>query len=349
MSRVRRGKQESANALRRQWALLRKIPRLPVRKTTAQLRAELTAEGFSVEKRTIERDLLALSEVFPALECDQRERPFGWSWAKDSFVIQVPGMTGSEALALHLIERFIKPLLPASTADSLQSYFKTAAAKLDEISGSPASKWRSKVRVVQPAQALIAPPVNAAVHRAVTEGLLRDRQMEIVYRKRGKAETVTHIVNPLGLVQRGPITYFVVNQSKDPFHLAMHRISKAGILDGSAQRPEGFDIDRHISSGQLGFGGGTNIRLEAIFSGSAAEHLHESPLARDQDLTILPDQRTRLLVNVPHNQQLEWWLLAFGDQVEVISPLDLRERMKSTVLAMARLYARRRHGHTRDH
>lgn len=332
-----KGKQESTNALRRQWVLVRKIPRYPQKKTAGQLTEELATEGFRVEKRTVERDLVALSGIFP-LACDERDKPYGWSWAKDAVGLHLPGMTASEALAFQMIERFIKPLLPASTVDSLQPYLRASSEKLSEVSNSPVSAWAKKVRVVHPTQLLIPPNVNPAVHRAVTEGLLKDCQMEIAYRKRGKSELVTHVVNPLGLVQRGPITYFVVNQSKDPFYLAMHRISKAGILESAAQRPANFDLDEHIASGRMGFGDGTSISLQALFSSEAAEHLYEAPISRDQVLTPMRDGRIKIAASVPHNQQLEWWLLGFGDQVEVVRPASLRRKFASMAHRLRRAY-----------
>ena len=324
---MRKGKQETSAAILRQWGLLRRIPRYPAKKTAAQFTAELAGEGLAATKRTVERDLAALAEAFPTIECDDREKPFGWSWARDAAALHLPGMTASEALAFQMIERFIKPLLPASTVDSLQPYLRASSEKLSEVSGkSPAASWAKKVRVVHPTQLLIPPKVNPAVHRAVTEGLLLDRQMEIVYRRRAKSETATYVVNPLGLVQRGPITYFVVNQSKDPFYLALHRVSKASLLQQKAEGPPGFDLDQHIASGHLGFGDGSMVQLHAIFDNNVAEHLHESPLSLDQRMTPTENGRMKVVATVPNNQQLEWWLAS------------LRKRLKRTARAMARIY-----------
>jgi len=326
---VSQRKQETSVAILRQWSLLRRIPRHPVKKTATQLTAELAGEGLPVTKRTVERDLAALAEAFPTIECDDRDKPFGWSWARDAAVLHLPGMTASEALAFQMIERFIKPLLPASTVDSLQPYLRASSEKLSEVSGkSPAASWAKKVRVVHPTQLLIPPKVNPAVHRAVTEGLLLDRQMEIAYRRRAKSETATYVVNPLGLVQRGPITYFVVNQSKDPFYLVLHRISKASLLQQKAEGPPEFNLDEHIASGRLGFGDGSMVRLEAIFANEAAEHLHESPLSLDQRMHPTENGRTKVVATVPNNQQLEWWLLGFGNKVEVRKPLALRQKIR---------------------
>src|SRR5690349_5343550 len=122
-------KGDSTNALRRQWTLLRRIPRYPVKKSAAQLTHALAEEGFKVEKRTIERDLNDLAEIFP-VQCDDRDKPYGWSWSKEAVALALPGMLPSEALAFEMIEQFVKPLLPDSILDSLQPYLRAATKTL---------------------------------------------------------------------------------------------------------------------------------------------------------------------------------------------------------------------------
>ncbi|OGQ52434.1 MAG: hypothetical protein A3J24_13235 [Deltaproteobacteria bacterium RIFCSPLOWO2_02_FULL_53_8] len=43
----------------------------------------MEAVNFEVSKRTVERDLISLSEIFPLIS-NERSRPYGWSWSKDA-------------------------------------------------------------------------------------------------------------------------------------------------------------------------------------------------------------------------------------------------------------------------
>ena len=70
----------------RQWAMLRLVPRYPAKVDTTSLQRALEDEGFPTTARTIQRDLQTLSGLFP-LMVDEREKPFGWSWAKSARVI----------------------------------------------------------------------------------------------------------------------------------------------------------------------------------------------------------------------------------------------------------------------
>jgi predicted DNA-binding transcriptional regulator YafY len=80
------------------------------------------------------------------------------------------------------------------------------------------------------------------------------------------------------------------------------------------------------------------MRLEAVFSYGAAFHLHDTPLSADQVIAELDDERVLLRATVENTAELRWWLLGFGDLVEVIAPADLREEFRTRATAMAAKY-----------
>ena len=92
--------------LQRQWRLLRLLPRYPTKLTASDLLNRLEGEGFETTKRTIERDLMSLSEIFPIF-LDDREKPYGWSWQKNAPILDVPGLTAPQALAFALVQRIL--------------------------------------------------------------------------------------------------------------------------------------------------------------------------------------------------------------------------------------------------
>lgn len=66
--------------LSRQWALLRQLPHRSPGITSAELVWRLRDVGFTVSKRTVERDLNELSLIFP-LDRNDKSIPFGWHWS----------------------------------------------------------------------------------------------------------------------------------------------------------------------------------------------------------------------------------------------------------------------------
>ena len=169
----------------RQWEMLRRIPRYPVKTTTAELHASLVKAGYQVTKRTVERDLERLTVPFPLL-ADERSKPFGWSWRADAPGLTIPGLTLSQALTFQLVEQHLRPLLPPAVLAELQPAFALAAARLAEA-GPTRRSWVDKVRVVSPTQTLRVPPIAPEVQRTLYEALLTDHQVQIRYLKPGNS------------------------------------------------------------------------------------------------------------------------------------------------------------------
>lgn len=105
-------------------------------------------------------------------------------------------------------------------------------------------------------------------------------------------------------------------------------------------RPVNFDLQSYIDGGALGFINqqGKKIALKARFTRSAAAHLWESPLAKDQTVTEEPGGWVVLQATVPDTDQLLWWLLGFGGQVEVLEPLELRNKIIKNLRRQGELY-----------
>lgn len=330
----------SPDTLMRQWQMLRMIPRHPQTISATDLQRRLENEQFSVTKRTVERDLQSLSAVFP-LTLDDRSRPFGWSWQADARSFNIPGFSDNEALTFAMVEQHLKTLLPTSALSQLQPYFEAARKHLNDIPKDKRIRsWLNKVRTVPPAQPLLPSPIKASVQQDVYGALLADRQIDIRYLKRGESKTSDHRIHPLAVVQRGPVTYLCCRIADDDYlrTFAMHRIQSVTVLDEPVKIPAGFSIDETIASGEFGFGNGQQIRLEALFQNGAGDHLYETPISADQNLTDLGGGKLRLKATVADTQQLKWWLLGLGDGVEVAKPSALRKSIADTIGKMSRLY-----------
>lgn len=324
----------------RQWQMLRMIPRHPQTITASALKQKLADEQFKVSKRTVERDLQSLSAVFP-LCLNEQGKPFGWSWQADAGNFNIPGLSHSEALTLVMVEQHLATLLPSATLSQLQPYFKAAKQHLNQIPQHERLRsWLNKVRTVPPSQPLLPSPVNAEVQQAVYGALLAEQQIDILYRKRGASESSAYRLHPLAVVQRGPVSYLCcrVNYDATLRKFALHRIQSVTVLDEAAETPATFSIDEVIASGEFGFGRGLQIQLEAIFYHGTGEHLFETALSADQVLTDLGAGKIQLNATVADTQQLAWWLLGFGDGVEVLQPVVLRQKLVEEIGKMSQRY-----------
>lgn len=325
------------HALARQWQLLRLLPNKLPGITSRELVDKLEREGFVVTKRTVERDLAELSTIF-GIACNDKGMPYGWYWMKGEYA-DLPGMSVSDAVSIQLVEDLLRPLLPSAILESLDTRFGQAKAKLAELSANnPNARWADKVRYVSPSMPLIPPKIDPAVMDSVHDALLNEHQIEVEYKK-ASGEQQTYRLHPLGLVQRGQITYLVATAFNYPDErlYALHRICSVQGLDEPARGAEKFTVGDYVRSGALEFGGNEKITVRMRVTNALAEILAETPLSINQ--WLFPESNGYVAIAEVHDSwQLEWWLLSQGGAVEVIEPAQLRHRIMLRINEMCLAY-----------
>jgi predicted DNA-binding transcriptional regulator YafY len=115
-------------------------------------------------------------------------------------------------------------------------------------------------------------------------------------------------------------------------------MSEAKVLGAPGEIPDGFNLDKYIASGELDFSIGGEIQLKALFSKGAAFHLEERPLSDDQTIVEQGDGCMLVTATVQDTSELRWWLLGFGDGVEVIAPIALRKEFQQIASSMHSRY-----------
>ncbi len=327
------------DTLLRQWSLLRLIPRYPRRLDPASLKAQLDALGIEVTLRTVQRDLNALSAVFP-LEASEG-RPQGWRWCQGARQIDIPSMDPHAALTFYLVEQHLRALLPPTTLANLTPWFE-AARGVVSTGASRVTQWKNKVRVVARTLTKVPPAIDPAIQDSLYDGLLRERQIEVTYRALTTGgEAKTYPVHPLGLVVMEQVVYLVctLRDYQDPRFLAIHRIDAAQVLEQAAKRPKGFDIDAFIAQ-EFGIRlGAEPLKLVLKVRGTLAAYLAETPMALGQKVKTLDEAWSEVRVTVADTQQLRNWLLSLGPQAVVMAPASLREELRQALAQAAAGYA----------
>lgn len=322
--------------------MLRLVPRAPSKISVSDLCDRLRDADFSVSTRTVQRDLVELSTVFP-LVADDREKPYGWSWQREASSFDLPGLSIPEALTLTLVEQHLRNQMPPSALDALQPHFRSAARTMASVSGSALSKaWLNKVRTIAPLQPLQAPALDEQCQRTIYLALMQDLQLKLHYKKRDAAvATMYDVVHPLAIVQRGGLIYLVCtfDAYDDVRTLALHRVQQAELIYADARRKPGFDLDKFIASGEFGFRTGEPIILRATFARPVGEHLYETPLSADQVLEAGEGETLELTATVAATRTLVFWLCGFGAGVVVHEPAQLRAEIRDIASRMAALYA----------
>ncbi len=329
-----------SDTLLRHWMMLRHIPRHPRKIDVARLAQHLEADGYHVSRRSIERDLIKLSTVFP-LRCDEDHKPHGWSWLADVAVLDLPAMDVHAALAFRMAAEHLQPLLPEATRAYLEPHFQRARTVLDALDGNTLSAWPDKVRVLPAGQAMLPPSIDPEVLERVQAGLLAERRLRIVYCRRGETDPRTYEAHPQGLVWRDAVGYLLCTlfAYDDIVQLVLHGMQSVEVEDTPRRALPGFSLDAEIAHRSFDFLLTEEpIALDVLLHEFVAVKLRETPLCDGQLLELAPDGRYRLSAKVADTVQLRSWLKSFGELAEVVAPVELRAEMAQTAAALADRY-----------
>jgi predicted DNA-binding transcriptional regulator YafY len=324
----------------RYWQILLRLPSRAPGLTAAELADYLRHDcGFTLTKRTVERDLVELSTLFP-LTSQADTKPFRWRWIEGK-KLDVAGLDLADALSLVLAEQAITPLLPAALLQALAPRFALAREKLAALGTHPFSRWTEKVRSVPAALNLQPPRILPEVLATVQEALLRERRFTVAYTAPQAARAKEITLNPLSFIQRGPVPYLVATAfGYDDIRLyALHRMTRPHLLTAARHVPPGYTTDCYLRSGALDFDPGVPIKLRARVSNELAIYLAETPLAPEQDL-IPRANHHELRATVRDSWQLRFWLLSQGPALTVLGPDGLRQSIADQLRRAAEAYVK---------
>jgi predicted DNA-binding transcriptional regulator YafY len=298
----------------------------------------------------------ALSALGPLVFHDEGPgRTYLWKRRAGSSGMAATGrkmMRADEAVALQLLKRFACNQMPALVADELAPLMDVAGEVLAAFPASaPRAQrklrtWLGKVAVEPGNFVLRQRPIARDVFAAVSQALLMEHELEFQYLYRTSDPTIAgvekvRVVHPLGLVEVGGIGYLVActKARATPAMYRLDRMLAARVRDVPFSYPAAFSLDSYVKNQRnFDFFPQGAIRLELRFYDSAGDHLIETPMSDDQNVTRI-DDALEVRGTVTASKRMRWWIRSFGPCVEVLGPPELREEFAGEARALAQRYA----------
>lgn len=314
-----------SSALDEAQLMLEVLKRIPLNQkiSTTDLHLQLEAAGYQMSRRTLQRYLKKLSEGDMGVQCDDKSKPFGYRRVLNASDLDRVGMGADGALLLLLAREHLKYQMPPDLIKSLSYLFDAAENYMRSAAGStPEKRWLSKISVVGGGLPQCPPLIKPSIFNKVSEGLFKQKQLEIVYTKSEGEEEVRLLVSPLGLVQQEVRLYLVCcyADTDQIRNLALHRMKKVDLTDFSALEPKGFDLKAYIDKSPFNYGNGKKIRLELIFKNKqTALNLKETPFNRRQKIEKLKDGLFKLTVDIMDSVLLTGWIEMWREKAGIVS------------------------------
>jgi predicted DNA-binding transcriptional regulator YafY len=114
--------------------------------------------------------------------------------------------------------------------------------------------------------------------------------------------------------------------------LAVERIESLDELDDTFDYPDDFDPQAKL---ELAFDiiYDETIELEVIFSSSQAKYIRERKFSPEQEIINNPDGSVTLKMSTSGWFDIKRWILGFGSDARVVSPVKLKEEIKKEMQA----------------
>jgi proteasome accessory factor B len=174
----------------------------------------------------------------------------------------------------------------------------------------------------------------------VLRSVLRQEKLDVRYRHSSGRKSLHHFA-PYTIVLYRDALYLLgaSHRHKQPIYLAVDRIES---VERSGERfalPPAYS-PRNLTADVAGIWSGPEVVVSLRLRGRAAEQIPERLIHPSQSFTPLHGGATLMRLTVRGWQELAWWILSWGGDVEVLEPKDLRDFVKRSVSAAAALYAR---------
>ena len=308
--------------------------------TAVTLQSYLDGMGYEIAIRTVQRDLEALSRHFPITNIPGTGRGnegAGWALTENA-PVTLTKMDPVAALALMLAGEHLSEMLPQSVMTYFSPYVEHAKQVLNDHNHRDFNKWPDKIKILNRGMNLQPAQVASEVMTSIYDALLDNKKIKATYNNKAN-----RIINPLGLVHRGSTIYLVCcfDEYGDEERItALHRFSDVEVLSEKLNMPEGFSLDNYINSGAFGWQRSPDktINLKLRFVDYAGKHLLETPINKTQKHKIEGDFLI-IEAKVADTEELRWWLLGFGSNVEIIKPKKMRNEFAAIAAKLQNIYS----------
>ena len=297
------------------------------------------ASRLEVSERTIHRDMEALSGAgIPVVAA--RGTGGGWSLLGE-YRTTLTGLTEAEIQSLFVTR-------PAKLLADLHLEKAAGGAELKLLASLPTAFRQGAERVRQ----RIHVDVSGWSRREeavpflpiLQEALWLERKLSIKYERGGNSERVERLLNPLGLVAKGSVWYLVASIDGSVRSYRVSRIAHAEILNDVTPIPADFNLADYWEQSASTFKS-TAPNYVATFWVSPSVLLRLSFAGRFARVNETEETDARgwrkVHVGFDVDEMACEYAVSFGPNLEVIEPVELREKVVAMTKATLDFYNNR--------
>jgi len=177
------------------------------------------------------------------------------------------------------------------------------------------------------------------VFAALQTAVRKKRKVRLIYDSLHDKKQIDLILHPYHLMYNNRAWYIVgyseLHGQTRTFKL--NRIKQLQTTDKCFIMENKFDINEYLGNAwsMIPQGRLYNIRLK--FSKMVAKNVSEVRWHKTQQTKFNPDGTVEMSFRVDGLSEISWWILGYGDQVEVLAPAALRKKIAETAKKVAKI------------
>ncbi len=301
-----------------------------------EMNADSLAEACNVSRRTVFRDIESLKSAGVPIDYNGSNKHYRLD---STHYLPPTNFTLKEALALILLIERATPIGPGSFAQAARE-----AANKIELTLPIAD--REKLRQLISTITVQPPPTNpldtqSQAYDVFFQASLCHQAVRMRYGCQTDYEDIETEIEPyhMAFQQR---SWFVVGFSSlhdEVRNFNLSRVLEAQLLEREFKIPSTFNIEKHFGNawGMIK-GDGPDQMVRLRFSPLVAKNVSEVVWHPKQKFEFNEDGSLEYQVKVSGLREIVWWIMGYGDQVEVIGPAKLRKEVAIRYQSAAKLY-----------
>ena len=292
------------------------------------------AQKLEVSTKTVMRDLAFMRDRLGLpIEYDEQIYAYRYGYPVKNFpTVQI---SEGELLALMVAEKALKEYEGTPYHGQLAHAFeKLSAALRSKVSFAPDCMNSVSFHHTGLGRA------DLKVFDRLSQALRDSCEIEFDYVKAGAREVESRRVRPYHLSNRENFWYVVAHDTdrSDLRHFAVARMRNVTVTARKFERPADFDPEQHFAKSFGAFVGKGDHRVVVRFSPQVAGRIRERIWHRSQVEKERSDGSLEIALQVNGLDEVERWVLGWGEHVEVIAPRELVDRVRRTAERVRKLY-----------
>ncbi len=293
------------------------------------------ADELEVSSKTILRDIDFMRDRL-GLPIEYEPKRFGYHYTEEVTSFPSIEVSEGEVAALFVAQKALAQYRGTPFERPLRSAFRKIADSLRErVSFS----WDDMEEAISfhSAGASVA---DLELFEAVSRAVLQSVELEFEYRKLQGKDYEARRVRPYHIACLENQWYVFAEdlERKDLRTFALPRMRAVRPTRTKFRRPADFSISK-VLSGSFGvFEGGKKHRIKLQFDAFAARLVSERTWHQSQKFRACADGGALVEMELGGLEEIERWILSWGEHVTVLAPAELRDRVLRQAEAVTALY-----------